>query len=153
MDLCVGVGLVPHRRKYALEKEKDTSNCRHQFINGSHGSERTGGIFTWIYQYGVCYAFHIIPTAEVKNGAFSVLLKHCKVALKVVVYDFARSLQDYCLNRLPEHFRDTMFLIERFHWFFHVFCARSYNLSLYSEQTYLNSQIAEKCNSALTKIK
>ena len=151
--LCVGVGLVHHRPKYELDKEKDTSNCRHQFISGSHGSKRTGGVFTWYCQHGVCYAFYIIPNAEGRNEAFSFLLKYFKVAPKVVVYNFACSLQDYSLNRQPEHFRDTMFLVDRFHWFNHVSWARSYNLSLYSEHMYLNSQIAEQCNSALTRIK
>ena len=151
--LCVGVGLVRHRPKYERDKEKDTSNCRHQFISGSHGSKPTGGIFTWFCQHGVCYPFDIIPNAEGRNEAFSFLLKYFKVAPKVVIYDFACSLQDYCLNRQPEHFRDTMFLVDRFHWFNHVSCARSYNLSLYSEFMYLNSQIAAQCNSALTRIK
>lgn len=46
-----------------------------------------------------------------------------------------------------------MFLVDRFHWFNHVSCARSYNVSLYAKYAYVNSQIAEQCNIALTGIK
>lgn len=38
-----------------------------------------------------------------------------------------------------------MFMVDRFHWFNHVSCARSYNLSLYPVWEALNSQIAEQC--------
>ena len=152
--VCVGVSQVRHRPRYELDQVKDLSGCRHSFVSGSHGSKRTGGIFTWFCRHGVCYAFYIIPNAEGRNEAFSFLLKYFKVAPKVVVYDFACALQDYCLNRQPEHFKNTAFLVDRFHWFNHVSCARSYNLSLYGEYAYLNSQIAEQCNnSALSRIK
>lgn len=151
--VCVGVSQVHHRPKYSIDGDKDATECRHQFISGSHGSKRTGGIFTWFCRHGICYAFYIIPNAEGRNEAFSFLLKYFKVAPKVVVYDFACALQDYCLNRQPEHFRDTTFLVDRFHWFNHVSCARSYSLSSYLQYAYLNSQVAEQCNSALTRIK
>lgn len=69
------------------------------------------------------------------------------------MFDFACALQDYCLNRQPEHFRDTIFMVDRFCWFNHVSCARSYNLSLFSEWEVLNNQVAEQCSSALKRIK
>ena len=43
--------------------------------------------------------------------------------------------------------------MDRFHWFNHVSCPRSHNLSLYSEWRVLNSHIAEQCNNALKRIK
>ena len=68
----------------------------------------------------MCYGFFTIPNAEGRTEAFSFLLKHLKVAPKVVVYDFACALQHYCMNRQPAHFKDTMILVDRFHWFNHV---------------------------------
>ena len=108
-SVCVGVTQVHHRPKYAIDGDKDATECRHQFVSGSHGSTRTGGIFTWFYRHGICYAFYIIPNAEGRNEAFPVLLKYFKVAPKVVVYDFACALQKYCLNRQPEHSRIPCF--------------------------------------------
>jgi len=57
------------------------------------------------------------------------------------------------MNRQPAHFKDSMFLVDRFHWFNHMSCARSYNVSMYAEYAYVNSQVAEQCNSALTRSK
>ena len=83
----------------------------------------------------------------------SFLFKYFPVAPKIVVYDFACALPDYWLNRQPAHFQNTTFVVDRFHWYNHVSCARSYNLSLYLDCKVVNSQIAEQCNSALNRIK
>lgn len=69
------------------------------------------------------------------------------------MYDFACAPYDYCLNREPEHFKDTMFVVDRFHWKNHNACTRSYKLGMYLDLSFLNSQVAEQCNSALTRIK
>lgn len=99
--VCAGVSQVRNRPRYAIDKEKDSTECRYQFVSGSHGSQRTGGIFTWFCRHGICYGFYIIPNAEGRNEAFCFLLKHFKVAPKVVVYHFACTLQDYSLSRQP----------------------------------------------------
>ncbi|DBB13181.1 TPA: hypothetical protein ACH3X3_15247 [Trebouxia sp. C0006] len=106
----------------------------------------------WFCRHGICYAFYMLPNAEGRNEAFSFLLKYFKVAPKVIVYDFACALQEYCLNRQPEHFKEIKFVVDRFHWFNHVSYARSYQLSAYLQCSYLNSQIAEQCNSAHTRM-
>ena len=152
--VCSGVKQVRNRKRYSMDKNADSwEGCRHTFVSGSRGSQRTGGIFTSFCKHGVCYYFYMIPNAEGRDEAISFLFKYFPVAPKVVVYDFACALQDYCLNRQPAHFRNTMFMVDRFHWYNHVSCARSYNLSLYPECELLNSQVAEQCNSALKRIK
>ncbi len=150
---CSGLAIVRGRPQYTLDQAKDVTACRHSFDKGSGGSHRTGGIFTWFCKHMVCYAFFLIPGAEGRDEAFSFLTTHFKEAPKVVVYDFACALQDYCLNREPGFFRDTRFVVDRFHWFNHQACARSYNADLYADVAFLNTQIAEQCNSALAKIK
>jgi hypothetical protein len=151
---CIGVPQYRQRALYHLDSDsKEDGGCNHRFISGSHGSKRTGGIFTWFCKHGVCYGFYVIPGAEGRNDAFSFLYKYFKRAPRVVVYDFACSLQDYCLNRQPEHFKHTSFLIDRFHWFNHATCARSYNLSLYPEYDDLNTQVAEQGNSHLNRVR
>ncbi len=94
-----------------------------------------------------------MPRAEGRNEAFSFLFKFFARAPRLVVYDFACALQEYCLNREPAFFANTVFMVDRFHWFNHTACARSYNLSLYSIFDGLNTQIAEQGNSALQAIK
>lgn len=34
--VCVGVTQVHHRPKYAIDGDKDATECRHQFVSGSH---------------------------------------------------------------------------------------------------------------------
>ncbi len=151
--VCAVVNRVRHRPVYQLDQtNRDSSgDCRHAFI--SDASRRTGGIFTWFCKHGICYAFFNIHNAEGRNEAFSFWYKYSAVAPKVVVYDFACALHGYCLNRQPEHFKDTVFLVDRFHWKSHNACARSCKLAMYSQFKGLNSQVAEQCNSALTRIR
>jgi Kyakuja-Dileera-Zisupton transposase len=150
---CIGVTQVRHRSVYEIDSTNEADGCNHSFVSGSRGSKRTGGIFTWFCKHGICYGFYIIPKAEGRNEAFSFLYKYFKVAPKVVVYDFACALHDYCLNRQPAHFKHTAFLVDRFHWYNHKSCAKSYNLNLYRVHVALNTQIAEQVNSHLKKIK
>lgn len=156
--ICCGLPRV--RPRYACQQdgaEKGGSSadasCRHSFTAGSKGSHRTGGVFTWFCRHGICYAFYMLPGAEGRDEAYSFLVSYFRKAPKVVVYDFACSLQEYCLNRAPGFFRDTAFLVDRFHWWNHKACSPSYNVSLYKQLDYLNTQVAEQCNSALQRIK
>ncbi len=46
------------------------------------------------------------------------LIMHCNniTAPSTVIYDNACNLHNYVLNRAPYFFKDTWFLIDRFHW-------------------------------------
>lgn len=54
--------------------------------------------------------------SEGRNDPFSALRTYLKRPPKVVVYDFACALEEYCMNRDPIWFRDTKFVVDRFHW-------------------------------------
>lgn len=153
LGICSDLPRLRDRPIYQADTIKDNGdehNCRHD----SRGqSKRTGGLFTWFCQHGVCYAFYIIKDCEGRNEAFSFLSCYLKKAPKVVIYDFACALHEYCLNRLPAFFKDTLFLVDRFHWYNHVACALTYSLKLYAHLNNLNSQIAEQNNSALQRVK
>lgn len=116
---------------YGFERKNchndDSTACWLSFVSESHGSRRTGEIFCWYCRHEICYGCYIMPNAEGRNEAFSFLYKYFAVAPKVVVYDFSCALQDYCLTRQPHHFRDTLFLADKFHWFGHTACSRTYS--------------------------
>ena len=126
--------------------------CRHTLVNRSHRTQRIGGIITWFCKHGVCYCRYIHKCCPFWSMFFP-------VARKIVDYDFACAVQDYCLNRQPIHLQNTILVVDMFHWytwaaryntwllirltqkgvvfsvlFFHwynhVCCARSYRLSL-----------------------
>lgn len=61
-------------------------------------------------------SFHIMQSSEGRNDPFSVLKTYLSEPPEVVFYDFACSLEEYCLNRDPAWFRHTLFVIDRFHW-------------------------------------
>lgn len=42
------------------------------------------------------------------------------VAPKIIVFDNCCNLHSYCLNRDPNFFRNTLFVVDRFHWFNHT---------------------------------
>ena len=160
--VCCGHGRVRHRVPCAADnKSRDSTTrsecrepvgdaCRHSF---DAGGGRTGGIFTWFCEHGVCYAFHIIPRAEGRNEAYSFLTGFLRVAPKVVIYDFACALEEYCLNRAPEFFKSTRFVVDRFHWSNHTACSWGYCMVLYRDLAQVNSQWAEQCNAALKRVR
>lgn len=85
----------------------------------------------------------------VLNNPFTISL----AAPSTVIYDNSCKLHTYCLNRYPDFFRGTWFLVDRLHWFNHRGCNDGYNINEYAQFSSLNSQAAEQCNSSLGKLK
>lgn len=73
----------------------------------------------------------------------------------MIVYDNACKLHQYILNREPNHFKSTKFLVDRFHWKGHVGCSSGYNLNKYPgfDMGAINSQVNEQANAGLQRIK
>lgn len=57
-----------------------------------------------------------MPSSEGRNDPFSVLKTFLAEPPEVVMYDFCCSLEEYASNRDPWWFKDTLFVIDRFHW-------------------------------------
>lgn len=148
--ICTGLPQLRTRPSYQADKKTESASCRHDsFARG----RRTGGIFTWFCEHGVCYGLHVIEKAEGRNEPFSFLTCYLKEAPKVVVYDFACSLEEYCRNREPVYFKSTRFIVDEFHWPGHPACAPSYDIRLYPWLATVNSVVAEQNNSALARVK
>jgi hypothetical protein len=74
----------------------------------------------------------------------------------LIVYDFGCALADYCLQREPEFFRDTLFVVDRFHEQGHKTCSPASRASSYDRHPLLhdlNTQLAESGNSELSKFR
>ncbi len=91
-------------------------------------------------------------------------------APKLVIYDNSCNLHAYCLNREPEFFKDTLFVVDKvrcsvrndgpvqarrtdsptplahpqLHFKTHKACSRAYDIGRYSEYLSWNSQLAEQ---------
>jgi len=61
----------------------------------------------------------------------------------------------YSLNREPQFFKHTKFLVDRFHWRGHVGCSRGYCLDAYNDRRIkaMNLQVNEQANSGLQRIR
>ena len=73
----------------------------------------------------------------------------------VIVYDNACRLHVYCLNREPQRFQGSKFLVDRFHWKGHVGCCSAYSLDTYGDPQLrgVNFQVNEQANADLQKIR
>ena len=129
-DECIMTGVccgLPQIRGRAvcdadLRNEKAEPGCRHEFDGGG---QRTGGVVTVFCPHGICYLISIIEKIEGRDELYSFLTCYLQVASRVIIYDFACALHEYCLNRLPDFFRYTLFIIDRLHWKNHKNCALS----------------------------
>lgn len=130
----------------------DKAGCKHAF---NKPGARTGGLFTILCEHGFVYYTSIIKSSEGRNDPFTFMTCYLLEPPEVVIYDFACALQDYCLNRAPWFFMNTVFLVDAFHWSNHKACSQGYMIKRYTNERFkrLNSQVAEQNNSALKRLK
>lgn len=156
---CTGFGFFPtmskqnHRGDYVLDnKSKNISSgsCRKK---GPTHPTLIPGLFTVSCVHGICYGFQLMEDVESPNIPFTILRTRFHEAPKLIVYDNACNLHNYCLNRDPVFFRDSWFVVDRFHWCNHVGCHVGYNLSIYLQHREVNTQVAEQRNATLKKLK
>ena len=65
---------------------------------------------------GICYGFQAMRLRESPNTPFTLQT----TAPTTIVYDNCCNLHNYCLNREPDFFKETKFLVDRFHWSNHT---------------------------------
>ncbi|KAL0573345.1 hypothetical protein V5O48_008609 [Marasmius crinis-equi] len=124
----------------------------------TYGDKRlTGGIMAAWCTHSICYGFHCIPKGEGRNDVFSAMVTRWRKAPRRVVYDFACALAPYCLVREPLFFRDTQFLIDKFHESGHSKCSSACGSANYSSTDSslekVNSSAAECGNSGIARIR
>jgi uncharacterized protein YozE (UPF0346 family) len=156
MGVFPSLPLLRGRGYYVADQNTAADPCRDDFdckkLKKSMKS-LTPGVFTLFCQHGVCYGFEIMVDSESPNTPFTILRTRFRSAPKTVVYDNACHLMAYSLNRDPARFRDTTFLVDRFHWGNHTSCSPSFSLNKYNGLKFLNSQITEQTNSSLSKLR
>ena len=149
--VCAGLPQLRERPTFAADagSVNDSPECNKLFPKGS---DRTGGVMTVFCEHGICYSAFILARAESRDHLFTFMVKYLEKPPQVLVYDFGCAALDYCLNRLPDWFKDMIVLVDRMHWDNHTACCTGFNMRLYEDLKCLNSQIAEQCNAALKKI-
>ena len=106
----------------------------------------TPGIFTVYCPHTICYGFEVLKECESPRHPFQIFKTSFLKPPKIIVYDNACGLHQYCLNREPVFFQNTSFYVDRFHWRGHVGCPSGYCLDQYNtlDTKSLNSQVMSK---------
>jgi hypothetical protein len=78
-------------------------------------SNRSRGVFVFCCPHRVIYGFHVMLRGESPRDPFAVLYTRLRREdlPKVVVYDNACALRNYCMRRAPPHFADVRFVVDR----------------------------------------
>ena len=114
------------------------------------------GIFTVFCPHGICYGFEVMATHESPCHFFQIFRSRFTVVPRLIIYDNARKLHQYCLKRKPAFFCHTQFAWDCFHWHGHIGCSADYSLDKYSsiaEVRAINSQVNKQANTGLQHIK
>lgn len=115
-------------RKFASAYESElrdpapADTCRHD-MRGDH-KDFLPGICTISCPHGFYLGFFLMVNPESVETVFTFLYSRCEDGKLIVVYDNACNLMEFCLNREPYYFKDTIFLVDRVHWDNHVNCTR-----------------------------
>ena len=97
--------------------DKDT--CR----KNSYGHPTLSpGVFTVYCEDSVCYGFEILRKCESPRHPFRIFKSRFLQAPELTIYDNACHLHIYSLNREPQFFKHTKFLVGRLHWRGHIDC-------------------------------
>lgn len=138
------------RRNYDDEPEVDDP-CTKMYPSVSFGG--FGYMFLWFCPiHGHAYGFHLIAGGEGRKDPFSSLYKYMDTPPEHIFYDFACQLQEYCLNREPELFKNTRFWHDLFHSITHL-CGPNFKSGRVTGLEGINSEICEQVNAFLQCIK
>ena len=115
----------------------------------------TPGIFTLYCQDGVCYGFEVLRSCKSPRHPFQLFTTRFNSPPSVIVYDNACQLHICALNREPQWFKRTLFVVDRFHWHGHVHGVFKWlqHRHVYHTHKDLNSQVNEQANAGLQHIK
>ena len=120
------------KRMYKTDHQKICDNqdvCRK--YSSSHPTV-TPGTCALFCRLGICCGFQVMESYKSPRHPFKIFLCRFPTPPKMIVYDIGCKLHQYVLNREPVHFKNTIFLVDRFHWGGHVGCSIGYSLDGYT---------------------
>jgi hypothetical protein len=130
--------------KISFEKEKEGS-CNKEYYPGT--------LLFWCAEHKKCLGFYILTSPESLFQVYSIIVTRFPQAPSVIIYDNGCNLDDYIMNRSPQHFANTIIISDGFHWCNHKNCGCMYNSNLYISLRNINSVLHEQKNSCLDKLK
>jgi hypothetical protein len=86
----------------------------------SRHPSRTPGIFCLFCPHGFSLGFALMQRQEGVSTFFNILYCRLPEAPKMVIYDNGCNLHVYAVARAPSFFRDTAFVVDKFHMPGHI---------------------------------
>ena len=141
---------------YKMDKGRNLDDIFCKKLTGNHPT-LSPGIFTVFCRHRVCLGFSLMQSAESPRTPFEIFLRRFNSHLSNmrIFYDNCCNLHQYCLNREPGRFSETIFLIDRLHYQDHIACTEGYSTSAYNsdpEIRAINTQINEQANADLRNL-
>ena len=99
----------------------------HKDFGGKH-KDISPGMFTISCLHGFYLGFFLMLLPESPETMFSLMYQRFPDAKRVIIYDCACKLLEYCLDREPRFFKDLVALLDRLHAKGHVGCPKSGSL-------------------------
>lgn len=113
-----------------------------------------GTIYFFCVEHQKCIGFIVLHKPESLRIITHTLLTRFEIMPEIILYDNGCNLNEYILNRYPNEFKNTRFLVDGFHFNSHVNCSPSYDSSALPEITRsLNTSLLEQKNSRFSKMK
>ena len=107
----------------------------------------------WCADHSVALGFVVLPKSESLEIVYNTLVTRFPVMPQIIIYDNGCNLSEYCLNRSPQLFADTIFLVDAFHYAGHTNCSASFNSKRSGIMDDLSSVLHEHKNATLAKSK
>ena len=140
------------KAKYAADSiNHNETNCRK--LPNRHRT-LSEGVFTMFCNHGFCLGFTLMGAPESPRTAFDILMTKFNEMPRNIIYDDACHLHLFALKREPARFKNTRFMVDRFHARGHL-CTNGYDMKKYVEDDTirtLNSQLAEQNNAHLRNL-
>ena len=155
-DYFPGFPVVLGNAVYAMDKNKSIDDIYCRKMSGSHPF-LSPGIFTLFCRHRVCLGFSLMSSSESPRTAFNIFLQRFTNYLPQlrIFYDNCCNLHQFCLNREPARFSETIFLIDRLHYQDHTSCTEGYSTNSYNSDPHIksiNTQINEQANADLRRL-
>jgi hypothetical protein len=112
-----------------------------------------GHVFFWCVEHGMCIGSVHLAVAESPQVVCEVLASRFDPIPPIIMYDNACNLHEYALNRYPKLFKDSLFLVDGFHFASHTNCAPTYDSTGHAlgKTSSLNSSLSEQKNKVIGK--
>ena len=113
-----------------------------------------GTVIGWCHDCEKCLFFAVMTNPESPRSVFDILYTMLPKAPRIVIYDNACNLMHFCLNREPQYFQRTIFLVDAMHFKDHRKCCDDFDAAKYMAifRTKRNTSLAEQKNAVLRKL-